>query len=85
MPAFGDFLLCGVSTQLEKYISGFDELIAQEDEDFLGSGLKSPSLIRLSHLAVLPNASIAGKIGNISALRLQRLKNTLADYLTIQR
>jgi len=60
MPGYGDFLLCGVSTQLHHYIKNFDEIISPEDEDFKSSGLESKSLVRLGFLAVLPKSHILG-------------------------
>lgn len=81
MPPYGDFLLCGVSTQLQRYVKGFDEIISPADEDFKSSGLLSKSLIRLGFLAVLPHKRILGSIGTISFKRHQQLLKTLSDYL----
>lgn len=47
MPPYGDFLVCGVSTQLHQRVKDFDEIIAPTDADFISSGLKSESLVRL--------------------------------------
>jgi mRNA interferase MazF len=69
MPPFGDFLVCGVSTQLHQAVSGFDDVIQPKDADFGTDGLKAASLIRLGFLAVLPPQSPIGRIGNISAER----------------
>ena len=52
MPGFGDWLVCGVSTQLHQEIPGFDEPILVNAGDFGASGLKAPSLIRLGFLNV---------------------------------
>jgi mRNA interferase MazF len=81
-PPYQDFLVCGVSTQLRQEVQGFDEIISTSDPDFVSSGLKSESLIRLGFLAVLPRPRIAGSIGSISSERHKRLLNTLAGYLT---
>jgi mRNA interferase MazF len=40
MPGFGDFLVCGISTQLQQEIPDFDEII--DSCDFVVSGLKAP-------------------------------------------
>jgi mRNA interferase MazF len=55
MPPYRDFLVCGVSTQLDKEVRGFDEVISDTDEDFQSSGLRTSSLVRLGFLAVLPS------------------------------
>lgn len=81
MPPYSDFLVCGVSTQLNQRVMGFDETISSGDADFGASGLLTDSLIRLGFLAVLPRKSIAGAIGAISKERHQRLLKTLCDYL----
>lgn len=84
MPAFGDFLVCGVSTQLHQEIKNFDERIDFEDTDLLASGLKTTSISRLSFLAVLPQRNIAGVIGSISIERHHRLLNNLSKYLELK-
>jgi len=81
MPPYNDLLVCGISTQLNKYVSNFDDLISPKDEDFNSSGLQSKSIIRLSFLAVLPRGRILGSIGSISFVRYKRLLKKLCDYL----
>jgi mRNA interferase MazF len=81
LPPYKDFLVCGISTQLHQLVQGFDEIISPEDADFVASGLKTKSLIRLGFLAVLPHNRIVGSIGSISAERHKRLLKTLSDYL----
>ena len=81
MPLYGDFLVCGISTQLHQYTKDFDEIISPADEDFKSSSLLSESLIRLGFLAVLPRSRILGSIGTISFKRHKRLLKTLSDYL----
>jgi len=53
MPPYRDVLACGVSTQLHQEVKGFDEVIRSTDSDFIATGLKTDSLIRLGFLAVL--------------------------------
>lgn len=81
MPPFGDFLVCGISTQLHQRVNNFDEIITSDDNDFALSGLLADSLIRLGFLAVLPSSQIAGSIGKISPERHRRLLQTLSNYL----
>ncbi|MDJ1178110.1 type II toxin-antitoxin system PemK/MazF family toxin [Roseofilum sp. BLCC_M91] len=81
LPPYQDFLVCGVSTQLNQQVMGFDDIIASTDLDFITSGLRSDSLIRLGFLAVIPRQQILGSIGKISPERHQRLLKTLSDYL----
>jgi mRNA interferase MazF len=81
MPLYGDLLVCGVSTQLHRYLQGFDEIISPTDADFASSGLVAASLIRLSFLAILPRKHIAGVIGSIAPERHRRLLEALSNYL----
>ncbi|MCC3418481.1 MAG: type II toxin-antitoxin system PemK/MazF family toxin [Microcoleus sp. PH2017_07_MST_O_A] len=81
LPPYRDFLVCGVSTQLNQQVPGFDDIISPSDSDFAASGLRSQSLIRLGFLAVLPRNQIIGSIRAISSERHQRLLKTLSDYL----
>lgn len=84
LPPFGDFLACGVSTQLQQQVQDFDEIIGPGDQEFSGSGLKAVSLIRLGFLAVLPDTALLGKIGTISPERRLRLLGNLCRYLGSQ-
>lgn len=81
MPPYGDFLVCGVSTQLHQQVIGFDEIIERSHADYAMSGLKSPSLIRLGFLAVLPASAFVGSIGSISRERHRHLLRRLSEYL----
>jgi mRNA interferase MazF len=82
MPGFGDWLVCGVSTQLHQEVPGFDEPILADAADFGTSGLKAPSLIRLGFLAVLPeDRLLGGAIGTLARERHRRLLQRLNAYL----
>jgi mRNA interferase MazF len=81
MPPYGDFLVCGVSTQLRHEVVGFDDSIRPSDADFAASGLKAASLIRLGFLAVLPASSLLGAIGSIDRARHLRLLDRLVNHL----
>ena len=81
MPPYGDFLVCGVSSQLRQEVSGFDDPIVPGDRDFPSSGLKVPSLIRLGFLAVMPASGLLGAIVSISNDRHQRLLARLSNHL----
>ena len=81
LPPFGDYLACGISTQLQQAVPEFDEIIARTDSDFGDTGLISSSVIRLGFLAVLPNKRIVGAIGHIAPERHTRLLRTLSRHL----
>ena len=76
-----DWLICMISSQLSLEVAGFDEIISERDDDFLLSGLKQASLIRVARLAVVEKTILLGAIGEISAVRLNRIKTRLSDWL----
>jgi mRNA interferase MazF len=79
--AYEDWLICMISSQLSQEVSSFDETIFEKDDDFIGSGLKFSSVIRIARLAVVHETILVGTIGEIGADRLTRIKNRLADWL----
>ena len=81
LPPYQDFLVCGISTQLHQEVVGFDDVISPDDSDFIASGLRVKSLIRLGFLAVVSRNKVIGSIGSISSARHERLLTTLSNYL----
>lgn len=81
IPPFGDWLACGISTQLRQQVPGFDEIVEPSHSDFAGSGLKSASAIRLGFLSTIPPSAMLGKIGRIAPGRHRRLLENLAAHL----
>ena len=81
LPGFGDYLACGVSTQLKHEIKNFDLPLMESDEEFSATGLKQSSLARLSFLAVLTQSQLLGKIGCINHSALNTLRSRLADHM----
>jgi mRNA interferase MazF len=78
---FDDWLVCMVSSRIEQAEVGFDEVLLPADPDFAASGLKAPSVLRLSRLAVLEGARLAGSIGAIDDARLLRIRQRLARWI----
>jgi len=81
LPPFGDFLVCGISTQIHQAVPGFDEVVSQTNPDFAASGLLADSVIRLGFLAVLPRRKMLGSIGTIDSTRHARLLRNLSKHL----
>jgi len=85
MPPFGDWLVCGGSTQLRHKVAGFDETIDPSHPDFRQSGLKAASLIRLGYLVVLPADQLLGVLGSVASERHERLLRRLGAFLQSER
>ena len=81
IPPHGDWLVCGISAQLQQEVAGFDHVIAANDADFSSTGLKTSSLIRLGFLATLPTSAFAGCLGDVAPSLLKQLRHRLAVYL----
>lgn len=77
----GDFLVCAISTQLNKYIPEFDEIIRSDDREFAATGLKKESLVRLSFLHVVPPNELRRSIGYVSDCLYQKLLSNLSKYI----
>jgi mRNA interferase MazF len=78
---YNDWLICMISSQLHQQIPDFDEVINSSDSDFQQSGLKSPSVIRISRLAVVGGEILLGKVGQIDVRRLSRIKQKLSSWI----
>lgn len=70
-----------ISSQLHQELSGLDEIVSEADTDFLLSGLKTTSLIRVTRLAVVSGDVLLGSIGEVGPSRLHRIKNRLARWI----
>lgn len=78
---FDDWLVCMVSSKMDQAETGFDEVLTPADADFAASGLKVPSVLRLSRLAVLDASLLVGSIGSIGEERLARVRRRLAKWI----
>ena len=79
---YDDWLVCMVSSQTRHYVDGFDELVQEEDADFVATGLRGTRVVRVGRLAVVEGAALLGAIGALSEDRLHRIRARLADWLT---
>lgn len=70
-----------ISSQLHQRVPDFDEVITPNDSDFKKSGLKLPSVIRISRLAVIESNIVLGKLGQIDAQRLSLIKQRLSLWI----
>ncbi len=82
MLPFGDYLVCGISSKLRNFVPTLDEIIHEDDSDFVESGLNHTSLIRVGWLFTAPLLSIEGELGKIDPLRLKGILDRLSHFLT---
>ncbi|MDG5998075.1 MAG: PemK family protein [Candidatus Brocadia sp.] len=78
---FNDWLICMISSNIDQLIPELDELIAPEASDFIQSGLKVPSIIRGSRLAVVDGKALLGTLGQINTERLHKIRQKLSKWI----
>ena len=78
---YNNWLICMVSSHLDQKVPDFDEIITPDDSDYKESGLKVPSLIRIGRLAVVDGDILLGKLGQVDAPRLLRIKQKLSRWI----
>ena len=78
---YDDWLVCMISSQVERAIESFDEAVRTNDLDFADSGLKTDSVIRISRLAAVERGVLVGAIGHIGSERLSRVRASLSDWI----
>ena len=76
-----DVLLALVSSRINQAIPNFDEIINRKDPDYLATGLKVPSVVRLSRLVTVADTIIDARLGGISSDRLERIKQHIIAWL----
>jgi mRNA interferase MazF len=78
---YDDWLISMISSQTHQYIQGLDEIIRPDNTDFIKSGLKVESVIRVARIAVVAGDILLGTIGEISTERLTRIRNNLSQWI----
>lgn len=77
----GDWLICMISSQLRHELPGMDEVIREHDAEFAETGLKLPSVIRVTRLAIVASDMLRGSIGALTDPRLSRVRQSIARWL----
>jgi mRNA interferase MazF len=76
-----DVLLALVSSRINQAIPNFDEIIHRNDPDYRATGLKVPSVVRLSRLVTVEGTIIDARLGEISSDRLERIRQHIIAWL----
>ncbi len=84
LPKYNDFLVCGISTQINQYIKEFDEILNEQDVDFKQTGLRKTSVIRIFFLAVVSSQNISGTIGTIPGILHKDCFRDLPSFLLLK-
>lgn len=76
-----DWLVCMISTQIHRQVAGVDEVITDTDTEFHTMGLRKPSVIRATRLAIVAAEVLHGSVGQLSPTRLQNIRTRLANWI----
>lgn len=79
---FGDWLVCMVSTQIQHCVEGSDIVITSAERDFVATGLRADSLLRISRLAVVSEAIFELKLGGLPPHLLREVRQRLGYWLS---
>lgn len=77
-----DWLICMISSRLHQQVPELDDVVRESDPDFLLTGLKTTSLIRVTRLAVVSADLLHGRIGNLAVDRLARIRFRLGRWIS---
>ena len=78
---FDDWLVCMVSSQISQAIDGFDEILDREETDFVQSGLKTDSVIRIARLALVTEGILLGAIGRDLCGTIEAYQSQVAAWI----
>jgi mRNA interferase MazF len=76
-----DWLVCMISTRIHQQVAGLDEVITDTDPEFRAMGLRKPSVIRVTRLAVVAAETLHGSVGQLTTTRLQSIRARLANWI----
>ncbi|MFZ1694265.1 MAG: type II toxin-antitoxin system PemK/MazF family toxin [Flavobacteriales bacterium] len=84
VPPFNDWVICAVSSQLQRYQVQLDVLLDASHPDFRRSGLSFPSVVRCAQLATIPAQQIEGRIGRLSEATITSIQQQLGQWLSMK-
>src|SRR5690606_30061194 len=75
VPPFNDWLVCAVSSQVQRAVKDLDVVIGTQHPDFHRTGLRMESVVRVAQLTTLPDRVVQGVLGEISQARSSRSRD----------
>ncbi|MCI0493088.1 MAG: type II toxin-antitoxin system PemK/MazF family toxin [Planctomycetes bacterium] len=79
--AHDDWLVCMISTRIHQQVPGLDEVITDTDPEFRAMGLRKPSVIRVTRVAVVAAKTLHGSVGQLTTSRLLGIRTRLANWI----
>ncbi len=81
VPPFNDWLVCAVSSQVQRAVKDLDIVIDTRHPDFNRTGLRMESVVRVAQLTTLPDKVVQGAIGEVAPSTLREIKDRLRKWL----
>lgn len=81
VPPFNDWLVCAVSSQMQRAVKDLDIVIDARHPHFNRTGLRMESVVRVAQLTTLPDRVVQGSIGEVSPGTLSEIKERLRNWL----
>jgi len=78
-----DMILAFITSVVNEKIIDTDLLLSNNEADFMGTGLKKTSIIKLNKIATINISIISGIMGNIDAVRVAELDTKLKLALAL--
>lgn len=75
-----DITVCFISSVAHNKIFKFDILVGPKNKGFQKTGLKLQSIIKTAKIATLDKAVVLGKIGDLDAENIKKVKKVLKIY-----
>ena len=78
-----DVVVAFISSRVEKYKPDTDIMVRREHPEFVLTGLKTDSIIKLTKMATLHRKLIAGEIGEVGEQLRNEINKKLLEVLTL--
>jgi mRNA interferase MazF len=76
-----DWLICMISSRLQHEIPGTDLILSPDHPEYVQSGLKVPSVIRATRLAVVTSTMLQGAIGQVPEQILAHVRRNISNWI----
>jgi hypothetical protein len=81
---FGDWLVIGISSNVELAVPDLDVVIDAGHASFRSTGLNYAGVARLGFAHIIPKKHIEGVIGRVDAATLRLIKRRFTDHILSQ-
>ncbi|MBX2972889.1 MAG: type II toxin-antitoxin system PemK/MazF family toxin [Flavobacteriales bacterium] len=84
VPPFNDWVICAISSQVQRFQPQLDVLLDKTHPDFRNVGLDFPSIVRTAYLTTIPAQQVEGRIGSLSDATMAAIRSNLGRWLSVR-